>query len=114
MLSSGGASPLPDGGGGSPANEQEVTATFRIKKAAGGVLTAKQAPHRPSTAPALGLRAGRDVAAILSQTNLEWENEPCHSRVGCRTSIPSWRRAGAITGGEASREPRRFGLTSNS
>jgi hypothetical protein len=27
-------------------------------KAAGGVLTAKQAPHRPGTAPALGLRAG--------------------------------------------------------
>src|SRR5262245_29551783 len=27
---------------------------------AGGVLTAKQAPHRPGTAPALGLRAGRD------------------------------------------------------
>src|ERR1700730_6336591 len=28
------------------------------RKAAGGVLTAKQAPHRPGTAPALGLRAG--------------------------------------------------------
>src|SRR5262249_7449072 len=28
-------------------------------KAAGGVLTAKQAPHGPGTAPALGLRAGR-------------------------------------------------------
>jgi hypothetical protein len=27
-------------------------------KAAGGVLTAKQAPRRPGTAPALGLRAG--------------------------------------------------------
>jgi hypothetical protein len=27
-------------------------------KAAGGVLTAKQAPHRPGTTPALGLRAG--------------------------------------------------------
>ena len=26
-------------------------------KAAGGVLTAKQAPHRPGTAPAPGLRA---------------------------------------------------------
>jgi len=30
-----------------------------VKKAAGGVLTTKQAPHRPGTAPALGLRAGR-------------------------------------------------------
>ena len=28
------------------------------EQAAGGVLTAKQAPHRPGTAPALGLRAG--------------------------------------------------------
>src|SRR5262245_14762416 len=28
-----------------------------INKAAGGVLTAKQAPHRPGTAPAPGLRA---------------------------------------------------------
>jgi hypothetical protein len=27
--------------------------------AAGEVLTAKQAPHRPGTAPALGLRARR-------------------------------------------------------
>ena len=31
-------------------------------RAAGGVLTAKQAPRRPGTAPALGLRAGSDVA----------------------------------------------------
>ena len=33
-------------------------------KAAGEVLTAKQAPHRPGTAPALGLRAGRVAVAI--------------------------------------------------
>src|SRR5262245_55477406 len=33
----------------------------RLRKAAGEVLTAKQAPHRPGTAPALGLRAGNDV-----------------------------------------------------
>jgi hypothetical protein len=37
-------------------------------KAAGGVLTAKQAPHQPGTAPALGLRAGRDVIPIPPQT----------------------------------------------
>ena len=43
------------------------------RKAAGGVLTAKQAPHRPSIAPALGLRAGRVAVAILTQTALEWE-----------------------------------------
>jgi hypothetical protein len=36
----------------------------RPSKAAGGVLTAKQAPHRPGTAPALGLRAGRDVSSV--------------------------------------------------
>src|SRR6202040_176766 len=34
------------------------------KKAAGEVLTAKQAPHRPGTAPALGLRAGNDVSPL--------------------------------------------------
>jgi hypothetical protein len=38
------------------------------RKAAGGVLTAKQAPHRPGTAPALGLRAGRVAATIVLQT----------------------------------------------
>ena len=42
-------------------------------QAAGGVLTAKQAPHRPGTAPALGLRAGRAVI-ILEQTALTKEN----------------------------------------
>jgi hypothetical protein len=30
-------------------------------KAAGEVLTAKQAPRQPGITPALGLRAGRDV-----------------------------------------------------
>jgi hypothetical protein len=34
-------------------------------KAAGEVLTAKQAPHRPGTAPALGVRAGCVVASIV-------------------------------------------------
>ena len=29
---------------------------WRFKQAAGGVLTAKQAPHRPGTAPAMGDR----------------------------------------------------------
>ena len=37
-------------------------------KAAGEVLTAKQAPHRPGTAPALGLRAGKVAVTIISQT----------------------------------------------
>jgi hypothetical protein len=37
-------------------------------KAAGEVLTAKQAPRRPGTAPALGLRAGWVAVAILPQT----------------------------------------------
>src|SRR5262249_14466394 len=39
----------------------------RRQQAAGGVLTAKRAPHRPGTAPALGLRAER-AAHILEQT----------------------------------------------
>jgi hypothetical protein len=37
-------------------------------KAAGEVLTAKQAPHRPGTAPALGLRARMVAVAIIPQT----------------------------------------------
>jgi len=36
----------------------------QLTRAAGGVLTAKQAPHRPGTAPALGLRAGNDVPPL--------------------------------------------------
>ena len=42
-------------------------------KAAGGVLTAKQAPHRPGTAPAPGLRAGRDVLLIVTQATFRLE-----------------------------------------
>src|SRR5262245_407606 len=42
------------------------------RKAAGGALTAKQAPHRPGTAPALGLRAGR-AGVIPAQTTLARE-----------------------------------------
>src|SRR5438132_9046912 len=38
--------------------------TDTTNKAAGEVLTAKQAPHRPGTAPALGLRAGNDVLSF--------------------------------------------------
>ena len=41
--------------------ERRVLSAVGPSKAAGGVLTAKQAPHRPGTAPAPGLRAGRDV-----------------------------------------------------
>ena len=37
-------------------------------EAAGEVLTAKQAPHRPGTAPALGLRAGEVAVPIIMQT----------------------------------------------
>src|SRR5262249_13820193 len=40
-------------------------ASDRRTKAAGGVLTAKQAPHPPGIAPALGLRAGIDVGIIV-------------------------------------------------
>jgi hypothetical protein len=45
-----------------------VSPSVKDQKAAGGVLTAKQAPHRPGTAPALGLRAGNDVLSIQPQT----------------------------------------------
>src|SRR5262249_30265276 len=39
-----------------------------VVRAAGGVLTAKQAPHRPGTAPAPGPRAGCGVISILPRT----------------------------------------------
>src|SRR5213592_3980273 len=45
----------------------------QLRKAAGEVLTAKQAPHRPGTAPALGLRAGKVAVAIVTQAILEKE-----------------------------------------
>src|SRR5262245_52879250 len=38
--------------------------------AAGEVLTAKQAPHRPGTAPALGLRSQVSVWFLIPQTAL--------------------------------------------
>jgi hypothetical protein len=47
-----------------------IDSTGKIE-AAGEVLTAKQAPHRPGTAPALGLRAGMVAASIITQTALE-------------------------------------------
>src|SRR5712691_6664637 len=40
----------------------------RSIKAAGEVPTAKQAPHRPGTAPALGLRAGNDVSLFYRRS----------------------------------------------
>jgi subtilisin-like proprotein convertase family protein len=46
----------------------------RLNTAAGEVLTAKQAPHRPGTAPALGLRAGDGGPLVASQTCSYLEN----------------------------------------
>src|SRR5262249_52297700 len=51
-------------------------ATPRTSKAAGGVLTAKQAPHRPGTAPALGLRAETVAAVSAMQAAARWGD--CH------------------------------------
>jgi hypothetical protein len=51
---------------GKEAGEEKKTKN----KAAGEVLTAKQAPHRPGIAPALGLRAGCAVHFIVTQTDL--------------------------------------------
>jgi hypothetical protein len=51
------------------ANSTAASANInQLRKAAGEVLTAKQAPHRPGTAPALGLRAGMVAVVILRQT----------------------------------------------
>jgi hypothetical protein len=46
------------------------------KNAAGGVLTAKQAPRRPGTALALGLRAGEVAVTILPQIAFGKETRP--------------------------------------
>ena len=40
-------------------SSRPTRADLRLEKAAGEALTVKQAPHRPGTAPALGLRAGQ-------------------------------------------------------
>ena len=74
-------------------------------------------PSKPPTGPAPPRRsvcALGDVVTILSQTNLERENEPCHSPVGCDTSDPPWRRANAIAGDGPRLEPRRIGQASKS
>src|SRR5205085_2303834 len=52
---------------------RSLTRAIDETRAAGEVLTAKQAPHRPGTAPALGLRAGRVAAAIIEQTTIAKE-----------------------------------------
>jgi hypothetical protein len=46
------------------------------RQAAGAVLTAKQAPHRPGTAPALGLRAGEVARTLIPQTASAKEIQP--------------------------------------
>src|SRR5262249_32863414 len=51
------SSPSRSGGGGPGRIRALTRRLMATRKAAGGVLTAKQAPHRPGTAPALGLRA---------------------------------------------------------
>jgi hypothetical protein len=50
-----------------------------VKHAAGGVLTAKQAPHRPGIVPPLGLRAWERCLSILSRTDSVPEIVPCDS-----------------------------------
>src|SRR6187431_151214 len=62
-------------------------------KAAGGVLTAKQAPHRPGTAPAHGLRAERAVV-ILSQTTTAKETTMLF-----RSLLTSLKSRPRVTGG---------------
>src|SRR5262249_62097006 len=61
----------------------------------------RRVPSPQAAPPPAGHRPGARSArrprcpAILSQTNSEWENEPCHSTVGCRTSDPPSHWAGA-------------------
>src|SRR5439155_55249 len=66
------------------------------KRAAGGVLTAKQAPHRPGTAPAHGLRAERAVTILEQTTAAEevamWLRSLLHS-LKTRPSVAPVRRS---------------------
>ena len=48
-----------------------------LNKAAGEALTIKKVPHRPGTAPALGLRAGWVAVAIITRTTSLKEILPC-------------------------------------
>src|SRR5262245_45213622 len=54
---------------------RKVKEVLEPNKAAGGVLTAKQAPAGPAP-PRRPVSAPGSCAAILSQTNFEWENRP--------------------------------------
>src|SRR4029077_12237593 len=62
---------------GTTGNSTAASASIeQPRKAAGGVLTAKQAPHRPGTAPALGLRAGNDVLSFYRRPT--WKRRLSH------------------------------------
>src|SRR5262249_12470028 len=69
----------------------------RTNKAAGEVLTAKQAPHRPRTAPALGLRAAEAVV-ILSQTTPARETTDATQQIVPVLEVPPGRRPAAPAG----------------
>src|SRR5262245_25212441 len=50
-----------------PEADDEPAVEVRRGKQAAGEALAEQASHRPDTAPALGLRAGRDVSPLSSR-----------------------------------------------
>jgi hypothetical protein len=56
-------------------------------KAAGEALSVKKAPHRPGTAPALGLRAGWVAVAIIAQTTSLFGDLPCGFTLGSIASV---------------------------
>src|SRR5262245_53127482 len=73
-----------------------------MKKAAGEVLTAKQAPHRPGTAPALGLRAENVVPQCIADQPRKGE---------LTMSFNSWLHnlRSALTPGRGQRDHKRRG-----
>jgi len=74
----------------------------RYVKAAAGFFTAKQAPRRPGTAPALGLRADCVAAPTVEQTTIATETPICSRSLfesfGRRSTGRLRKRARAITG----------------
>jgi len=78
-------------------NSAAGSVSINLRKAAGGVLTAKQAPHRPGTAPALGLRAGSVVVSIIEQTTVAKETAMWFRSLfrtpKSRSHIQKWRQS---------------------
>ena len=84
-----------------------ASASFeRLRKAAGGVLTAKQAPRRPGTTPALGLRAEERATRHDAREGGRYTRAAMHPALTAAVVVGAGRAALALRAGMAS-GPRR-------